>query len=318
MKLLRWSHGPGGKDRAALLFGGGLIGSRIEHAILKCALMQSDTLPFVWEDEATWSAQLTSIESAALSARTSETESDPAAVDIVWAGGTSGFGSATETVTRETNLVEAVLAFADGFAARHPGTQVSFHYVSSAGGLFEGLTHCGPDTSPRPLRPYGQAKLAQEEAVRAASSLARCCIYRPSSVYGYSPGGRRGLITALIANALTSQTTRIVGNPNTIRDYVLASDVGAFIAGEVVSMPAPGGRTYLLANGRPMSVFEVIQRVRQVVPVPLLLQYDPHPDNARDMSFSPSALPKTWQPTDCETGIRLTASRIQQDLLLRA
>lgn len=36
---------------------------------------------------------------------------------------------------------------------------------------------------------------------------------------------------------------------------------------------------------------------------PLLLQFDPHPSNVRDMSFLPSALPADWTATALASGI---------------
>ena len=52
-------------------------------------------------------------------------------------------------------------------------------------------------------------------------------IYRPSSVYGFAgPGTRFGLVAALIHNSIRHRTSRIFGNPHTIRDYVLNADVG--------------------------------------------------------------------------------------------
>jgi hypothetical protein len=62
-------------------------------------------------------------------------------------------------------------------------------------------------------------------------------------------------------------------------------------------IPRRAPLTFLLASGRSASVFEVIERIRERIERPLLLQFDPHPSNVRDMSFLPSALPTDWQPT---------------------
>ena len=72
-----------------------------------------------------------------------------------------------------------------------------------------------------------------------------------------------------------------------------------------------GGGTYLLAQGRPAAMSEVIARVEHVLNVRLSLQFDPAPGNARNMSFRPSALPEGWRQIDLATGIALVAQRLR-------
>lgn len=149
----------------------------------------------------------------------------------------------------------------------------------------------------------------QEQALAGAGMLDRRYVYRPSSVYGTTRTKRVGLVTALVSNGLSGRTTRISGNPNTLRDYVLADDIGHYIARQIAHPAnAPTMQTLLLARGRSASVFEVIERVRERVERPLLLQFDPHPSNTRDMSFLPSALPRDWQATSLVAGISRVAT----------
>ena len=70
--------------------------------------------------------------------------------------------------------------------------------ISSAGGLFEGQTFCDARSAPTPQRPYGEGKLNQEQLAWGRKGDAKIHIFRPSSVYGVSPSGRIGLVTALI------------------------------------------------------------------------------------------------------------------------
>lgn len=300
MKLLQIE----GDDKPViLLFGLGLIGGAVDRALRLRFGARGVEFSYDWHDAPLRRAQADAI-AAALPPRM------PAV--LVWAGGQSGFGSDPAQMRQETALVEELIRMAQALRRDRP---VDFHMISSAGGLFESQTHCSSATPPRPLRAYGAGKLAQEQALARAQGLDRRHVYRPSSVYGATRSKRVGLVAALVANGLAGRTTRIFGNPNTLRDYVLADDVGHYIARRIA---APEDRAemqvLLLARGRPASVFEVIERVRERVERPLLLQFDPHPSNMQDMSFLPSALPADWQATSLVAGISRIATMARSGL----
>lgn len=292
-----------------LLFGTGLIGSAVLAALAPGARVLR-TVPYDWTDDtARRRAHPEIVASLSQEAR---------AVSVVWTGGRSGFGSGPEDMARETSLVEEVLDLADATRGRAPASRHAIHLMSSAGGLFEGQTFCDARSTPAPRRPYGEGKLNQECLARARGGEARIHVFRPSSVYGVSPSGRVGLITALIGNALRGATTKIMGRPSTLRDYVHAGDVGRFVARKVMNTGAgadgaTGCGTYLLAQGRPAAMSEVIARVEHVLNLRLGLQFDPDPGNARNMSFRSSALPDGWRQIDLATGIALVAQRLRQD-----
>lgn len=294
MKVLRVG---GQAGPYVLLFGLGLIGGAVDRALRLRFEAEGRDFPYDWHDAGLRQAQRADI-GAALP--------DAGRLALVWTGGQSGFGSTDADMAQETAIVAELIAMAQ--TLRQAGRPVDFHMMSSAGGLFESQTHCSEHSIPRPLRPYGTGKLMQEQALAQAAGLDRRHVYRPSSVYGVTRSKRVGLVTALISNAMQGKTTRIFGNPNTLRDYVLADDIGHYLARRIVDPePAPdhppGAMTFLLASGRSASVFEVIERIRERIERPLLLQFDPHPSNVRDMSFLPSGLPADWQPTPLASGI---------------
>ena len=294
MKVLRVG---GQAGPYVLLFGLGLIGGAVDRALRLRFEAEGRDFPYDWHDAGLRQAQRADIGAALPNA---------GRLSLVWTGGQSGFGSTDADMAQETAIVAELIAMAQ--ALRHDDRPVDFHMMSSAGGLFESQTHCSEHSIPRPLRPYGTGKLMQEQALAQAAGLDRRHVYRPSSVYGVTRSKRVGLVTALISNAMQGKTTRIFGNPNTLRDYVLADDIGHYLARRIVDPePAPdhppGAMTFLLASGRSASVFEVIERIRERIERPLLLQFDPHPSNVRDMSFLPSALPSDWQPTPLASGI---------------
>jgi nucleoside-diphosphate-sugar epimerase len=313
MKLLRW--GEDANAHVALLFGAGLVGGAVERALRRAASAEAGHLPYDWTDAALRAGHGAAIGAAV---RAAAQRTPPARISVIWAGGRSGFGSTVEDMATETALVAEVLDLAWRLRDAHPDATLDIHLLSSAGGLFEGMTHCDLDTPPRALRPYGEGKLAQEALLHVADGAARRRIYRPSSVYGYWPGARFGLISALVGNALAGRVTRIVGNLGTVRDYVLAEDIGRFIAGRIQSAAGPAEATHLLANGRPTSMFEAIALVERVMNARLLLQFDPHPSNALNMSFLPSALPVGWCPTALPVGVDLVAARMRRHILEKA
>lgn len=303
MKVLR----VGGQDGLCVaLFGLGLIGGAVDRALRLRFQAEGRDFPYDWHDAGLRQQQRLAIH-AGLPAT--------GRLAMVWTGGQSGFGSTDADMAQETGIVAELIAMAETLRRDRP---VDFHLMSSAGGLFESQTHCSEHSIPHPLRPYGTGKLMQEQALAQAGALSRRHIYRPSSVYGVTRSKRVGLVTALISNAMQGKTTRIFGNPNTLRDYVLADDIGHYLARRIVAPgmdgPDPDVLTFLLASGRSASVFEVIERIRERVERPLLLQFDPHPSNVRDMSFLPSALPADWQATPLASGISRIVTHLRSGL----
>ena len=176
--------------------------------------------------------------------------------------------------------------------------------MSSAGGLFEGEKFVGRTSHPRPLRPYGTAKLRQEGAVSHLECI-KSVIYRPSTVYGYCGGGRAGLITSLVGNAQKFKVTTIYSQPGTLRDFVHADDVGRFIASKVFTRGGEG-QTYILASAKPTSATEIVGIVRNLIRRPLYVRYDPAPSNALHNSYLRTAAPVEFFSMALQSGIQRT------------
>jgi UDP-glucose 4-epimerase len=164
------------------------------------------------------------------------------------------------------------------------------------------------------LRPYGRAKLQEECLVREIASRVGVRIYRPSSVYGFRPQARRGLFATLIGNALANRESMIIGTNATLRDYVLAEDVGAFMARTVME---DGGEEmrFLLCSGKPTSLFEVLAVIEQLVQRPLYMRFQPVASNARDLSFAPNATPLGWKVTSLEVALATMYARMHSALI---
>ena len=183
----------------------------------------------------------------------------------------------------------------------------AFHLVSSAGGLFEGQRHVDAASLPKPLRPYGAAKLRQEGLLLGLQGVAPR-IYRPASLYGTPrPSGRAGLIATLLENARLNRVTTISGDAGTLRDYVLVDDAARFIARQVHEGGALSRA--LLASGKPSSIAEVLSAVAARIGRQPYVRYTTQRSNALDMSYRASALPPGWSPADLRTGIARAAGR---------
>jgi len=313
MILLSWDGSSASEPCVVLLFGSGLVGGAVTGALQRLAAGATiERLNWVWPEPS--SEQVTAAESAVHAAIAIRPDTRLA---VIWAAGLSGFGTSMPEMDTENEALGSVRALARRVAGDLSPARRSFVHVSSAGGLFEGQVACGLASVPAPLRPYGHGKLAQENAVEGDPDLGHRLIVRPSSVYGYATGGRRGLVPALVAAAIQCRDASIFGALTTQRDFVFAPDIGRYIAARVLApwpkMPAKLPETVLLASGRPASVFEVIQLVEGYVGKALQLRIDPRPENGRDNTFLPSALPKGFQPTRLQEGIALTATAVTQE-----
>ena len=297
-------------DQVIALFGHGLIGRSITAAIGKSKQARWTRLPFTWDDGLAQPHELDTIERRILNRPAGQPH--VVRVDVIWAAGRSGFEASDEQTATELMVFSEIVSFAARLQNSLPDTHHAFHLLSSAGGLYNGQRNVGRANLPCATNPYGRAKLEQERQLHLGLPHTQRLIYRPSSVYGFAgPGTRLGLVAALIHNSIRHRTSRIFGNPNTIRDYVLNADVGKFIR-DRLDDPERRPGTFLLVSGKPTTVFEMMQKVSQVVGGRLYHRFDNIPSNATDISFSRAALPRSWQPTDIETGIRLTARALMQ------
>ena len=318
MIILVWDKSPSVSPGVVLLFGSGLIGTAIVSA-LRHSSVQASAQRFCWSWPIPNKTELQAVESAALQALSKRADAD---FCVVWAAGRSGFGSTEEAMADEFMALDQVIQISRLLGSGMDPKRRKFVHVSSAGGLFEGQVACGQKTVPHPLRAYGHGKLSQEQLVRADSALGNRLILRPSSVYGYAPGSRRGLIATLIASSLQHTSATIFGSLLTLRDYIYAPDIGRFVANRVIK-PRPteesvSTETCLLASARPASVFEIVRRIEGGLGRGLIMRIDPRPENARDNTFLSSALPEDFQPTSLQEGIGLTISVIAGERFLGA
>ena len=298
-----------------VLFGAGLIGQSIMAAIGKAGPLKVRDFSFTWDVEGHQAQELKAVQQYILALCNEESIWPVSRIDIVWAAGRSGFGSPEDQIIPEVRSFEKVLSLSLQLLDSDASARHSFHFLSSAGGLFEGQNNVDRTSLPRPLRAYGHAKLQQEQLLSGTPSRMRKMIYRPSSVYGFSSNrSRLGLVSALIQNSIRHTTSNIFGDSHTIRDYVLAADIGQFIAGRLRDGDAES-QIFTLASGKPTTILEILHRIERILGRKLFFTFDKVRTNASDISFRPSVLPEFWRPTDLETGLRQTVRRLAASTL---
>jgi UDP-glucose 4-epimerase len=152
-------------------------------------------------------------------------------------------------------------------AARRGGVrQVVF---ASTGGAIYGESDELPaaeDAPPRPLSPYGVAKLAVEHylyAYHAAHGLGAHCL-RYANVYGerQSPHGEAGVVAIFLDRLLAGRQPVINGDGLQTRDYVHVADV---VRANVAAVGRPGFAIYNVGTGVETTVVELYERLRRAL-----------------------------------------------------
>jgi UDP-glucose 4-epimerase len=153
-------------------------------------------------------------------------------------------------------------------AQRHGGAQVIF---SSTGGAIYGECDA-PATETaalHPVSPYGVAKLASEEYLRAFNRLygQNHVVLRYGNVYGprQDPDGEAGVVAIFLGALERGEQPRIFGDGSQTRDYVYVGDV----ARATLAAIGHEGRAFNVGTGRETSVTELFDLCRRVTASPL-------------------------------------------------
>lgn len=188
---------------------------------------------------------------------------------VIWAAGSGVVGSTADKLAADTRIMSHLLT---RMRDSRPTGRGAFFLSSSAGGIYAGSTHppFSESTTPRPLSPYGETKLAQEEILQM--TLEGCVplvIGRFSNLVG--PGQnlvkQQGLVSQLCRAAVTRQSLNVFVPMETLRDYLYVDDAAAMVRILVGNAVHNQPSTPLLRNissQRPVSVCTVLRTVQQV------------------------------------------------------
>lgn len=285
-----------------LMFGLGMIGSAIRDSLLDFEYHLMAEIGFDWHNATRQAKAFGLIETSCLAY-----SPPPDRLSIVWSAGKGGFHSTQEEISLENVPFMDTLHWVTKIRNTLHSTGFDYHYISSAGGLFEGQRVINSSSIPAPVRPYGRLKLAQEQVLRKSFNEREIAIYRPSSVYGpMVQKSRQGLISNLVHNGRNGRVTVLDAQVMALRDYVFSGDIGNFVAKRIRSgnTPVASNPVHFLVSSRCSSIFEVVQKIERTLNLNLQFRYDESFGNHRNITFSDSVLPPGWSPTTLDVGIR--------------
>jgi nucleoside-diphosphate-sugar epimerase len=285
-----------------IMFGLGMIGSAIRDSLLDFEYHLMARIDFDWQDVQQRDSDFSLIETSCLAC-----SPPPDRISVVWSAGKGAFRSTQDELSRENipfmNTVEFVLKLKKALDS----ARFDFHYISSAGGLFEGQRVINDKSIPAPVRPYGRLKLAQEQVLRNSFGKNEIAFYRPSSVYGpMVQKTQQGLINNLVSNGRNRRVTVLDAHVMALRDYVFSGDIGNFVAKRIRSgnTEVDGSPVHFLVSSRCSSIFEVVQKIERTLKLNLQFRYDESFGNNSNITFSDSVLPPGWSPSTLDVGIR--------------
>jgi UDP-glucose 4-epimerase len=236
---------------------------------------------------------------------------------VIWAA-----GSATTSSPRHEALAELVplQALLSGLRSALPPGDGCFVLTSSAGGVYAGAAHppFSTTTTPAPLSPYGELKLAQEAlATETLAGIVPVVVGRISNLYG--PGQNldklQGLISHLARAAVTRQPVNIFVPLDTTRDYLTADDAAAAILQATERRTSPGVSLEIIATGRGTTIGQLIRTMNEIAKRKVPVALGTHPSalaQAPDLRLVPSiSLP---QVTPLPVGMKA----VYDDILHRA
>jgi UDP-glucose 4-epimerase len=285
-----------------LIFGLGLIGSAIRDSLLDLGYGLHLDVSFDWNVPINRQPARKEIELACL-----ELTLRFKKLAVVWSAGDAAFHSSAKDIVREFDTFLDSIQFVKRLQNSLSLDQLKFHFISSAGGLFEGQRLVTTESHPTPLRPYGQLKLDQEQALLAQFNPSELLFYRPSSVYGPTrQNHRKGLINNLVNNGRRAKVTVLDARIMSLRDYVFSQDIGRFVARSVLGDAFRNDQRpeRFLVSARCSSIFEVVQKVQRILNLNLKVRYDEHFGNNRNITFSDRIFPIGWKPVTLDVGLR--------------
>lgn len=290
-----------------LIFGFGLIGRSIVFALPKYTIFSSkNELPYSWTDFKQQQKDKELIVKYLLNWKKNK-NNKILRINFIWSAGKGGFNASEQELESELISFINTVNFSEKIQSLFPTSQSFFHMLSSAGGLFEGQCNINNSNIPNPKRPYGHIKLKQECYLLEKNLNIQKFIYRPSSVYGFAGHSSRiGLIPTLIQNAIQYKVSPIYGGMHTLRDYIIANDVGNFIAKKTIYPIFNEKKLFILATGKPSTILEIIRKIESIFGRKFYVRYEASNINSANNTYSPQVLPDLFEPTSLEYGIRKT------------
>jgi UDP-glucose 4-epimerase len=254
----------------------GLLGSAVRRRL------ERDRLPWV-STAVCWPDPAAAVRTLRAAARTLSRAERP--WRVAWCAGAGVVGTGPTELAAETEVLRALLAELTGLVTHGGQAPQAFFLASSAGGVLAGSADPPFDeqTEPRPISPYGEAKLRSERLVQAfaASTGVACLVGRIANLYGPGQDIRKpqGLVSQLCRAHLTRRPISIYVSLDTARDYLFVDDAAALVVAGLDRASREGGTSLkILATERTTSVAAILAELRRVTkrPVQVVLGANPN------------------------------------------
>ena len=158
------------------------------------------------------------------------------------------------------------------------------------------------DTVPRPEDPYGIAKYAVEQDLRAAHNMFGLdhVIFRPHNVYGefQNIGDRYRNVVGIFMNQLMQgEPLTVFGDGEQTRAFSYISDVAPYIAASV-DVPAAYNEVFNIGADRPFTVNELAARVVEAMGIEGEIRHLPARNEVVDAVADHEKAQRVFQMTD--------------------
>ncbi|AWB91721.1 NAD-dependent epimerase/dehydratase family protein [Aeromicrobium chenweiae] len=248
-------------------------------------------------------------------------------VTLLWCAGAGVVATTPEMLAVEVETFRSFMTELDEAHLRHRESRVRVFLASSAGGVYAGSAAppFTESTAPIALAPYGEAKLANEEAVRRlADHGVSVLIGRLSNLYG--PGQDlskpQGVISQLCRAQWQRSPMTMYVSLDTTRDYLFVGDAAQMVlAGSHLLSAEPDGTVVvkILASQAPASLALIIGELRRVSRrrAPIVVGTSPNARfQAKDLRFRSEVWPSLdhLASTPLPAGIHATLQNVSEGL----
>lgn len=189
---------------------------------------------------------------------------------VIWCAGAGVTASHANILDEEVSTFERFLAGID----LDDASRGTIALASSAGGIYAGSLGAPFDehSATRPLAPYGHAKLAMEDALRAwvARTGGRALVGRIGNLYGPGQDIRKpqGLISQLLRAHVQRRPLQVYVPLDTIRDYIYVADAATRLlasARRAATGPGTTATTKIIATQHGYTIGAVLGELRRVL-----------------------------------------------------
>ncbi|MEO0293799.1 MAG: NAD-dependent epimerase/dehydratase family protein [candidate division WOR-3 bacterium] len=140
-----------------------------------------------------------------------------------------------------------------------------FIFASTGGAIYGDAKYASEQLTPKPLSPYGVAKLTCEHYLRiyymwkglAFTSLRYGNVYGPRQ----DPYGEAGVVAIFCNQLIKGENPVLYGYGSMVRDYIYVWDV---VEANILSMDKGDGEIYNIGTGKPTTVLELFSILKEI------------------------------------------------------